>query len=72
MMTKKEALIKLAESEGLSEEELFAQATFDSIAPGICLACGYTTTVEPDQDKGYCEVCRANTVQSCLVLANII
>jgi hypothetical protein len=64
----------LAKIEGMSEEELLEQATFDSVAKGICTnpKCNYTTEVEPDQSKGYCEVCRTNTVQSCLVLARMI
>ncbi len=38
---------------------------------GICFAkdCDYTKIVEPDQDHGYCEVCRTTTVKSGLVLA---
>ncbi|MBE3145398.1 MAG: hypothetical protein IMZ61_15975 [Planctomycetes bacterium] len=64
----------LARIEGMTEEELLEQATYDSVAKGICTnpGCDYTTEVEPDQDKGYCEVCNTNTVKSCLVLAGII
>ena len=64
----------LARVEGMSEEELLQQATFDSIAKGICMnkGCDYTTEVEPDQSQGYCESCGTNTVQSCLMIAGII
>jgi len=64
----------LAEIEDLEVMEMLEQATFDSVAPGICTNkdCEYTTTVEPDQDQGYCEDCKTNTVQSCLILAGII
>lgn len=64
----------LCELEGLDEMEMLEQATFDSVALGICAneGCDYTTTVEPDCATGYCEECETNTVKSCLVLAGII
>jgi len=64
----------LARIEGMTEEGLLEQATFDSVAKGICMNkdCNYTTEVEPDQSKGYCESCGTNTVQSCLVIAGMI
>ena len=34
--------------------------------------CDYTTEMEPDQEKGYCEACGGNTVVSVLVLAGLI
>jgi hypothetical protein len=69
-----EKLQDLARIEGLSEEELLQQATFDSVAKGICTNpdCDYTVEVEPDQEEGYCEHCKTNTVKSCLVLAGLI
>ena len=65
---------KLHELAGVSVEELLRQANFDSVSPGICVNqdCDYTADVEPDQDKGYCEVCETNTVQSALILAGLI
>jgi hypothetical protein len=63
------------ESEGYPElEELLRDAAFDSACPGICLTdgCDYTTEVEPDQDRVWCECCCENTVASALVLAGII
>lgn len=71
-MTKQEGLKKLAASEGLEELEMLARATFDVVAPGICLECGYTTKIEPDSTQGYCERCGKHTIQSCLILAEII
>jgi hypothetical protein len=64
----------LARIEGKTEEELLQEATFDSVAKGICTnpGCSCTAEVEPDQDKGYCEVCETNTIASCLVLAGMI
>ncbi len=63
----------LRASEGFDTlENMLGEATFDSVSPGICLECDHTTEVEPDQDRGYCENCRRNTVVSALVLAGII
>jgi hypothetical protein len=46
----------------------------DSVCPGICVnnGCDFTTEVEPDQDRGHCEVCGTQTVKSALVLAGLI
>lgn len=67
-------LDKLAEIEGMSVEEMLEEATFDSVAKGICVnpECDYTTQVEPDCREGFCENCRTQTVKSCLVLAGMI
>lgn len=49
-------------------------ATFDSVSPGICMneGCDYSTEVEPDQDRGWCEECQEGSVKSALILAGII
>lgn len=67
-MTKLEQLAKL---EDCSIEDLLAGAVFGDQAIGICTNpdCDYTTSVEPDQTRGYCEVCNTKTVKSCLILA---
>lgn len=64
----------LAEVVGLTINEMFEKAIFDGTCPGICtnLGCNYTTNVEPDCSKGYCEACKTQTVKSCLVLAGLI
>lgn len=65
----------LAEIEGYSDvQEMLEASVFDSCCPGICMNkdCEYTTEVEPDQDKGWCEICETNTVKSGLMLAGII
>ena len=71
-MTKQEGLKKLAASEGIEEIDMLGKATFDGIAPGICLECGYMDETEPDQTQGYCGGCGKQTVQSCLILAGVI
>ncbi len=67
-------LKQLAEIEGMGEMELLEEATFDSVAAGICIndGCDYTCGVEPDSSSGWCEVCETGTVTSCLVLAGLI
>jgi len=66
-------LEKLVEQEGTPLEELLTEATYDSVAKGICRTCGeYTTDVEPDANEGYCEECCTTTVVSVLVLCKLI
>ena len=66
---------KLAYLEGFDTvDEMFDAAVRDLVCPGICVnpGCDYTTQIEPDQRKGYCENCETQTVQSCLVLERLI
>jgi len=68
-------LTRLVAAEGYdSLEDLLAEAVFDSVCPGICMNadCTYTTDVEPDQDRGWCEACGTNSVKSALILAGLI
>ena len=68
-------LTQLAEYEGHESVEDMLKACFaDSVSPAICTnpGCAYTTDMEPDQDRGYCEACGSNTVASALVLAGLI
>jgi hypothetical protein len=75
-LSKKAAkLNKLCEIEGFqSLDDLLSASMFDSVCPAICMAdgCDYTTEMEPDQRRGYCEACGGNTVTSALVLAGLI
>ena len=65
---------ELAEQYGVTIDEMLGEAVFDGVSPGICIndGCDYTTDVEPDQNRGWCEICQTNTVQSALVLAGMI
>ena len=68
-------LALLVETEGFdSLDDLIAATITDSVSPAICLndGCDYTTEMEPDQDRGWCEVCGTNTVASALILAGLI
>jgi hypothetical protein len=71
MNTKLETLVR---SEGFaSVEDLLEGTITDSVSPPICTnaGCSYTCEMEPDQDRGYCDVCNTNSMQSALVLAGI-
>ena len=64
---------ELAEAEGFDDPIQLCKEVFNSgLIPGICTSCDYTTLVEPDQDKGYCEFCETQTVVSLMVLLEII
>ena len=54
--------------------EMLKASALDSVSPAICTEpdCSYTTEMEPDQDRGYCELCGKNTVASALILAGLI
>jgi hypothetical protein len=68
-------LMKLCDDFGFETiTELLGAAITDSVCPAICMTegCDYTTEMEPDQRKGYCEQCGGNTVMSALALADII
>jgi hypothetical protein len=71
-------LAKLCEIEGFGDEsELFATAISDSVCPAICCNpdnpdCDYTAEMEPDQDRGWCEMCDKGTLVAGLVLGGII
>jgi hypothetical protein len=68
-------LEKLIEIEGFeSEEALLVAAIADSVCMAICMNddCEYTCEIEPDQDRGLCEMCETNSMASALVLAGII
>ena len=52
--------------------DMLEACMFDSVCPAICTVCGYTTDMEPDQNRGWCEECGKNTVKSALILAGVI
>ena len=68
-------LMVLCDLEGFkSLDDLLQAAATDSVCPAICMTegCNYSTEMEPDQDRGYCECCGGNTMASALVLAGVI
>ena len=72
-MTNQTKLAELALAYGYDDPHtMLSDYILDSIAPAICTNCDYTTDMEPDQDRGWCECCGANTVKSAFVLAGMI
>jgi hypothetical protein len=68
-------LAKLLEIKGYSNITELAEAVVgDSVSPAICMNedCNYTCEMEPDQDRGWCDECRTNSMKSALVLATLI
>lgn len=70
---KAERLLQLCQAEGFETVgDILAAWVDDSVSPAICMECGATTQMEPDQCQGYCEQCRKNSMVSALVLAGLI
>jgi hypothetical protein len=75
---RKHKLRKLAEIEGYEDMMAFLKwCAFDSVCPAICCnlqnwACDYSEHLEPDQERGRCDECRATTMKSALILAGVI
>ena len=68
-------LKKLIEIDGFdSIEELMEAAFSEAVSPAICMNedCNFTCETEPDQEAGYCEECRTNTMKAAPVLAGLI
>ena len=68
-------LAKLIEIEGYeSLEQLLEAVIGDTVSPAICTNadCTYTCEMEPDQERGYCDECRTNTMVAAPVLAGLI
>jgi hypothetical protein len=68
-------LAKLMEIEGYDNFEELAQVILsDSVSPAICMNedCNFTCEMEPDQDAGYCEKRRTNSMHAALILAGLI
>jgi hypothetical protein len=68
-------LTTLMKIEGYDSIEELAQTILsDYVSPAICMNedCDFTCEMEPDQDAGFCEECRTNSMQSALILAGLI
>jgi hypothetical protein len=70
-LTKKAVrLLELCEAEGFETiDELLEASLFDSVSPAICMECGHTADIEPDQRQGHCDQCGRNCVVSGLLPA---
>lgn len=72
MKTQTQKLVKAYGYE--SAEEMALDYMFDSTIPAICknMHCHAIFEYEPDQDKGWCDECEENTVESLYHLIQII
>jgi hypothetical protein len=70
-LTTNEAL-KCIENDYGDLDDLMEEAVFDGICPAVCMTCGATYEMEPDQTKGWCCVCNANNVKSFMILLGVI
>jgi hypothetical protein len=72
-VTGAELLERIAKDEGTTVDAVLEAATYDSVCPGICVACaGTVTETEPDQRRGWCDECHRPTVRSALVIAGLL
>ncbi len=73
-MSKSEYLLGIiADAFESTPESILAEATFDSVCPGICIKCeGVIDACEPDAVNNWCDECDKPTVRSALVLGGII
>ena len=55
-------------------EDLVEAYIYDGLMPAICMTrgCDYSTEMEPDQDRGWCDCCGANTMKSAAILMGVI
>jgi len=53
--------------------DLMHEVFTDSVHPAICMnvGCDYTTDMEPDQTRGWCENCNQGSVKSIGILLGI-
>jgi hypothetical protein len=73
-VSKSQKIDVICEVMGMEYLELLEEAVYDGLAQAICMNpdCDYVTEMEPDQDKGWCDECKTNTMASITVLADII
>ena len=54
--------------------DLMTDYMHEGLYPAICMnkGCNYSTEMEPDQDRGWCENCNTNSLSSAAILMGII
>ena len=54
--------------------DLMTDYIHEGLMPAICMnkGCDYSTEMEPDQDRGWCENCSTNSLSSAAILLGII
>lgn len=54
------------------QTEFLEEYILESVVPAVCVECGATAEYEPDQDRGWCEMCDKGTMKSGLTLMDMI
>jgi len=76
MKNGEDKLTTLLEIEGMELDEIAGESLFGTRigVPAICCneGCDYTEDKEPDSTRGWCDVCKTNSMKSALILAGII
>ena len=70
-----EKIIELCDIYGFDDPLELCESYFnEGCCPSICMNadCDASYDYEPDQDHGYCEECRSNSVVSAMVLMGLI
>ena len=65
-------LQELLDAYGLTLEQITEEGIDSGCCASICTECGATQYMEPDQDQGWCDDCKKNTIKSALILAGMI
>ena len=67
-------LLDLLSQEGYGEDlsRFLDENGTDVMVPGICWGCGEIQEVAPDEQRGWCEACKRNSIRSALILAGMI
>lgn len=71
-MSKLETLLEI---EGFEDEVSFVKEfAYSDCVPGICMNpdCDNTYDYEPDQNKGWCDICETKSVCSGLILIGVL
>jgi hypothetical protein len=65
---------RMRKATGLTMLQICEETCHECMGPAICRECGEMSDfdMEPDQDQGYCEACKKNTVVSGPILEGII
>ena len=72
---RKAKLAELVKTEGYDSSDELLEAVFsDAVSPAIYMneGCHFTCEMEPDQNAGYCEECRTNTMTAAPLLAGLL
>ena len=73
-ITKREALERIENELGVTEDQFLEEFGMESIVPAVCMECGVVhDNLEPDCDGGYCDACDTHgSLRGGLVLLGVL